>query len=323
MSGKPVVQVEALTKRDATRTRLDAVSFELAAGQVVGILGANGAGKTTLLKMLVGLIRPTSGRIEVLGCQTQSPGFVSTLRRVGALIESPSVYGELTVRQNLAVQARALGSAIGKARTREVLDMVDLTARAEDRARTLSLGMKQRLGIAITADPALLILDEPANGLDPAGIVEIRQLVRRLAGDGTSVLISSHQLAETQLACDSVLVLARGRVVANGSVDEILRRLPSNRFSIELQPVDVAAAVQTLTPSMVAVDVDDSVIRVNAPNGWTGRDLNRALTAIDVHAVGVRHHTATLEEAFLAMTAGQPTAELDRQEPNRTDHVAR
>jgi ABC-2 type transport system ATP-binding protein len=324
MRATPVVLVESLTKRDAARTRVDSLSFELAAGQVIGILGPNGAGKTTLLKMLVGLIRPTTGRVELLGCRIGSSEFASTLRRVGALIESPALYLELTVRQNLALQARSLSTSISKSRTTEVLAMVDLTERADDRARTLSLGMKQRLGIAIAliADPALVILDEPANGLDPAGIVEIRQLVRRLADDGTSVLVSSHQLAETQQACDAILVLSGGRLVATGTIAEILRGFSSNRFSIQLHPEDVAAATQSLRASEVTFDVHGSLIRVAAPEVWTGRDLNRALTDNNVHAIEIHHDVATLEEAFLALTINQPFGGTHQAESNRTHHVA-
>ncbi len=313
-----VVRVEALIKRYGARTRIDSMTFELPAGQVIGVLGPNGAGKTTLLKMLVGLIRPTSGSAELLGCRTDHRGLVDVLRRVGALIESPSLYLELTVRQNLDLQARSMRVVVDRARLTEVLEMVDLADRADDRARTLSLGMKQRLGIAVAlvARPELVILDEPANGLDPAGIVEIRQLLRRLAREGTSVIVSSHQLAETQQVCDRLLVLNQGGLVATGTIDEILSKCPSNRFSIRLDPGDFATASTCLAQRGVTFELDAPCIHALAPDHYTGRDLNRALMESGVHAIEVRHNVATLEEAFLLMTT-------DTSTQNRSRHVAR
>jgi ABC-2 type transport system ATP-binding protein len=293
------------------------MSFELPAGQVIGVLGPNGAGKTTLLKMLVGLVRPTSGHAELLGCRTDHPGFVDVLRRIGAIIEAPSLYLELTVRQNLELQALSMRVVVDRARRTEVLEMVDLADRADDRARTLSLGMKQRLGIAVAlvARPELVILDEPANGLDPAGIVEIRQLLRRLAREGTSVIVSSHQLAETQQACDRLLVLNQGGLAATGTIDEILSDFPSNRFSIRLDPGDIVTASMCLAQRGITFELDASLIHALAPAHCTGRDLNRALTECNVHAIEVRHNVATLEEAFLLMTTNKSTL-------NRSRHVA-
>ena len=181
-AARTVAAAEGLSKRYGPHVAVDDLSFEVPAGQVIGLLGPNGAGKTTAMKMLLGLVRPTSGSAHLLGTHLGDPGFGHALRRPGALIEAPALYERLTARQNLQLQAKALGLTTDATRIDELLDLVDLAERAGDRAGGYSLGMKQRLGIAVAliGDPALVILDEPANGLDPAGIVEIRHLLRRL-----------------------------------------------------------------------------------------------------------------------------------------------
>jgi ABC-2 type transport system ATP-binding protein len=334
MSTATMVRVDGLSKRYGTQTRVDSLSFEVPAGQVVGVLGPNGAGKTTLLKMLVGLIRPTDGSVEVMGCRADSPKYFEALRRVGALIEAPSIYLQLSVRQNLELQEKSLQLAADRHRIAETLELVDLAGRADDRAKTISLGMKQRLGIAVAllARPDLVILDEPANGLDPAGIVEIRLLLRRLAEAGTSVLVSSHQLAETQQACDRLLVMADGKLVAAGTTEDILSGFSNNRFTVRLDPKDLEAAAQCLTRLELMFDIENSLIRVNLPSGWTGRDLNQALAKDGVHAIEVRHEAVSLEEAFLTMTTTNQTLTTDAQresdqsdesyESRRNSHVA-
>jgi ABC-type multidrug transport system ATPase subunit len=305
-----MVRTENLTKRDSERNRVDSLTFEVLAGQIVGLLGPNGSGKTTALKMLVGLIRPTHGFADVLGCRVGSPGFPSALHRVGALIESPALYGQLTVRQNLIAQARVLRVGDSAKRIAELLDLVDLGDRADSRASTLSLGMKQRLGIALAliAKPELVLLDEPANGLDPAGIVEIRNLLRRLPELGTTVLVSSHQLAEVQQACDRLIVMTAGHTVANGTTNEILHGFSGNRFVIRLEAADLLVSLECLTNAGLQTSLDPagSQITVTLPDHWTGQDLNRTLSTNNIHAIEIRHETATLEEAFLAMTSTGP-----------------
>jgi ABC-2 type transport system ATP-binding protein len=331
MSTATMVRVDGLSKRYGTQTRVDSLSFEVPAGQVVGVLGPNGAGKTTLLKMLVGLIRPTGGSVEVMGCHADSPKYFEALRRVGALIESPSIYLQLSVRQNLELQEKSLQLAADRHRIAETLELVDLAGRADDRAKTISLGMKQRLGIAVAllARPDLVILDEPANGLDPAGIVEIRLLLRRLAETGTSVLVSSHQLAETQQACDRLLVMANGKLVAAGTTEEILSGFSNNRFTVRLDLNDVDAASRCFAKLDLAFEVANSSINMNLPSGWTGRDLNQALANDGVHAIEVRHEAVSLEEVFLAMTTTNQTLATDVQYeptksngPRKNNHVA-
>jgi ABC-2 type transport system ATP-binding protein len=308
-SAATMVRAENLTKRDSERTRVDSLNFEVPSGQIVGLLGPNGSGKTTALKMLVGLVRPTSGSAEVLGCRVGSADFAAALRNVGSLIEAPSLYGQLTVRQNLAVQARLLGVDDIERHTLELLKLVDLEDRANDRASTLSLGMKQRLGIALAliARPSLVLLDEPANGLDPAGIVEIRLLLRRLPEMGTTVLVSSHQLTEVQMACDRLIVMAGGRSVADGTTAEILQGFSGNRFVIRLEPDDFATSLECLENAGLEIEPDPtaSAITLTLPDHWTGQDLNRTLSTQNIHAIEIRRETVSLEEAFLAMTSNE------------------
>ena len=303
-STRSVVEVEGLTKRYGSIAAVDSLSFDVPAGQVIGLLGPNGAGKTTAMKMLVGLVKPTSGRASVLGAEHTSPEFASAVRRVGALIESPALYERLSARQNLELQARALG-VTDTARIDELLDMVDLTGRAGDNARTYSLGMKQRLGIAIAmiGRPELVILDEPANGLDPAGIVQMRDLLRRLPEMGTTVLVSSHQLAEVQQAADRLVVLDHGRLIASGTTEEILAGHRSSDFTVRLDPAELTVAVNRLRHQSLTVEsaTTDS-LTVALPDSWSGRDLNRVLVDAGIYATELVHDNVSLEAAFLTMT---------------------
>ncbi|GAA3948758.1 ABC transporter ATP-binding protein [Actinoplanes auranticolor] len=209
------VEARRLTKRYGTLTAVDNLDLCVQPGEIYGFLGPNGAGKTTTLRMLLGLIRPTSGEVRLFG---RAPG---RLDGVGALIEGPAFYPYLTGRDNLRVMARHAG--VAPARVAAVLDQVELTVRAGDRYATYSLGMKQRLGVAATLlkDPRLIVLDEPTNGLDPAGMADMRLLVRRLGAAGCTVLLSSHLMTEVQELCDRVGVIAAGRLVAESTVAEL------------------------------------------------------------------------------------------------------
>ena len=231
----PPVETSGLTKRYGTLTAVDALNLTVRPGEVYGFLGPNGAGKTSTLRMLLGLVRPTAGTVRLFG---RPPGAPGQLDRVGALIEGPGFYPYLSGRDNLRVLARYAGTPSGRIRT--VLELVDLVARAGDRYANYSLGMKQRLGVAaaLLSDPRLLILDEPTNGLDPAGMADMRALIRRLGAAGCTVLLSSHLLGEVQQVCDRVGVVARGRLVAESTVAE-LRGTASLR--VVADPLDVAA----------------------------------------------------------------------------------
>src|SRR5580693_6880064 len=218
--GEPLaVSTTGLTKRFGDRTVVDDVALAIPSGSVCGFVGPNGAGKTTTIRMLLGLVRPTSGGGTILGGSLAEPA--TYLDKVGALIESPAFYPQLSGRENLKALAR-LGR-IPLAAVDPVLERSGLLARAGDRYRSYSLGMKQRLGIAaaMLAGPELLILDEPTNGLDPAGIVEMRGLIKSFADDGITVLISSHLISEVEQICDTVVMIRAGRLVHQGSVADL------------------------------------------------------------------------------------------------------
>jgi ABC-2 type transport system ATP-binding protein len=217
---EPVVVTHGLTKRYAQRTAVDGLDMHIPSGVVAGFIGANGAGKTTTLRMLLGLVRPTEGTATVLGHDLSEPS--SYLPKVGALIESPAFYPGLSGERNLRVQTMLGG--LPDRRIPEVLEIVGLSGRGGDQYRSYSLGMKQRLGIAaaLLGDPELLVLDEPTNGLDPTGIRDMRELLRRVADTGLTVLVSSHQLAELEQVCDWLVMIDSGRQVFQGTTTDLL-----------------------------------------------------------------------------------------------------
>ncbi len=214
-----VIEVQDLTKRFGVLTAVDHLNFEVDAGSVVGFLGANGAGKTTTLRMLLGLVAPTAGSAAICGRPYQE--LPDPLHRVGAVLEASSAYPGRTARNHLRVQA--LAGQMPDSRIDEVLDLVDLTSAASRRVGEFSLGMRQRLGLAtaLLCDPEILILDEPANGLDPEGVRWLRDLLRHLADEGRTVLVSSHILAEVAQTVDSVIILDRGHLVTHNTLEEL------------------------------------------------------------------------------------------------------
>jgi ABC-2 type transport system ATP-binding protein len=294
-----VVNTDGLTKRYGTRAAVDGVTLEVRRGEVYGFLGPNGAGKTTTLRMLLGLVRPTAGTASVLG---RPPGSPDALRRVGALVEGPGFYPYLSGRQNLRVLARYRG--LDDRSADRALDRVDLAARGKDRFRTYSLGMKQRLGVAaaLLGEPDLLILDEPTNGLDPAGMAAMRMLVVDVAAGGQTVLLSSHLLAEVQQICERVGVVADGRLLHEGTVDQLRG---GSVLEVRAAPVAVArAVVARVTGTEPDRGVDDrghEVVTVPAA-GVDVPDLARHLVreGVDLHTLVVRERA--LEEVFLSMT---------------------
>ncbi|MCF6378308.1 ABC transporter ATP-binding protein [Nocardioides KLBMP 9356] len=220
------VDVVGVTKMYGPLVAVDDVSVRVAPGEVYGILGPNGAGKTTLLRMLFGLIRPDGGEIRVFG-RTWDEAGVHTLDDVAGFIESPKFYPYLTGRQNLEGLALLDGSGLPE-RIDEVLEVVDLTGRDGDKVGGYSYGMRQRLGVAasLLRSPGLLVLDEPANGLDPAGIRDMRALVKRLAASGLTVLLSSHHMDEVEEICDNVTIMNRGTVAFHGTIDDLRAMAP-------------------------------------------------------------------------------------------------
>ncbi|MGH3344608.1 MAG: ATP-binding cassette domain-containing protein [Carbonactinosporaceae bacterium] len=255
----------------------------------------NSAGKTTTLRMLAGLIRPSAGEAVVLG---RPPGHPGALARLGAFIETPAFYPYLSGRDNLRALARMSG--IPDQRVDFSLDLVALSGRGRDRFATYSLGMKQRVAVAaaLLKDPELLILDEPTNGLDPAGMRDMRGLIRDLGTGGYTVLLSSHLLGEVQQICDRVGVIAGGRLVAEGSVDE-LRGHPE--LHVVAEPLDRARAFVERLTAPGDVRVHDGALRLRA-NGIDPGAVNRALVEAGLHVTELRRVEHSLEDAFFALT---------------------
>ena len=298
-TGKPAVVTEGLTKRFGERVAVNRIDIELPAGVVSGFVGPNGAGKTTTIQMLLGLMRPTSGTAEVLGHSINEPA--TYLARVGALIESPSFYPTLSGRRNLEVLTR-LGR-LDRRRVAEVLELVELSDRAGDLVRSYSLGMKQRLGVAVALlpDPELVILDEPTNGLDPAGIREIRSLLRSLADRGITVFVSSHLLSEIEAICDHLVMIESGRIAFQGSIDQMLAAQHSELLAMPEHEHDLGALVTLCEQAGHSARVDGNAVRVQADGDWAA-ELNRLAMGGGITLAGLQRTRASLEEAFFAIT---------------------
>ena len=294
-----VLSTHQLTKTYGRRPAVRDLSLEVRRGEVFGFLGPNGAGKTTTTRMALGLIRPTSGSVQVLGRDVQADGG-RVLPRVGALVESPALYAYLSGRDNLRVFAGVLGGA-ARARIDEVLELVGLASRQRDRVRSYSLGMKQRLGVAVALlnDPDLLVLDEPANGLDPAGIVEMRDLLRQLAAAGKTVFISSHVLAEVQQICDRVAIIDLGRLVRVAAVAELVGG--HGEFVVRLEDPTAALALVREQTWGAEARVEGGALVSRSPTG-RGRDLMRFLGAAGHWPDVVRERQQNLEEIFPRLT---------------------
>ncbi|RZS37609.1 ABC-2 type transport system ATP-binding protein [Herbihabitans rhizosphaerae] len=295
---KTPVKTTALTKRFGGTLAVDGVDLEVRAGEVYGFLGPNGAGKTTTLRMLLGLIRPTSGTVTLLGeAQDKSN---KGLRKVGALIEGPAFYPYLSGLDNLRVLAGHAG--VDRARVDAVLDTVDLADRARDKYATYSLGMKQRLGLAaaLLKKPELLILDEPTNGLDPAGMADMRVTIRKLAADGCTVLLSSHLLAEVEQICDRVGVIDHGRLITETAVADLRGE---GRLRVLARPFDRARDLLTelLGAGAVHVEADALELDVDAADA---SGINAGLVGHGVSVSELRWREPDLEQVFLELTGG-------------------
>ena len=229
-----VIRTSGLTKRFGKNTAVDGLSMEVQRGRVYGLLGPNGSGKTTTIGMLLGLLKPTAGSFSLFGLDGHHD---ATLRRVGAIIETPSFYPYLSGRQNLAYFQMVSGGG-PRSEPDELLERVGLSERGDDKYRTYSLGMKQRLGsaYALLGDPDLVFLDEPTNGLDPAGVIEMRELIRSLGDGNRTVLLSSHLLHEVEQTCDSVTIISRGRLIAQGPVAQLVAS--GGREQVRLRTTD-------------------------------------------------------------------------------------
>ncbi len=311
----PAVQLTAVSKTYRRRGRppqkaLDRLDLLVESGGVHGFLGPNGSGKTTTIRVLLGLVSADSGGGEIRLLDRPVPeGLPDVIGGVGALVETPLFFPGFSGRLNLQLLAEAAG--LPRGRVEECLELVDLADRAADRFTGYSLGMKQRLGIAaaLLKAPRLLILDEPSNGLDPAGIRDVRELIRRLGREGhATVLLSSHLLAEIQQVCDSVSILARGRCVASGPVGEVLAGRGSGDVLVQI--ADPTSAAGVLRRAGFSVSPADGALLVHGVT--TPSEVTRVLAGSGHYLEELRRVTPDLESAFLAITGDQhdggPTA---------------
>lgn len=301
-----VLSAEGLTKTFGSREAVSAVSFEVREGEVFGFLGPNGAGKTTTIRMLVGLARPDRGTIRIRELDL-ARDFRRAMEHVGCIVESPDLYRYLTGRENLLHFARMLADG-AKGRIEELARLVALGERLDDKVATYSLGMRQRLGIAqaLLGNPGLLILDEPANGLDPAGIREIRLLVRRLAQErGISVFVSSHLLSEVEQMCDRVAIIHRGRTLAAGPVAELLDRPGRDQYRFLVGSRETASRVLAAYAAQPP-EADDTELglRVRITRDRVPEAV-AALTRAGIPVFAVERQASSLEEIFLEITGGE------------------
>ncbi len=300
-TAEPALRTIALSKSYGKRLAVDRLDLEVERSELFGFLGPNGAGKTTTIRMALGLIAPTSGSVEIFGREVRSHRS-EVLPRVGALVESPALYGYMSGRDNLRAVGNLLGGVPEK-RIDEVLEIVSLKGRDHDRVRTYSMGMKQRLGLAVALlnDPDLLILDEPANGLDPAGIVEMRDLLRGLAALGKTVFISSHVLTEVQQTCTRVAIINHGKLVRVAPVQELLKS--SGEFVIKVDAPEDLVALLRRQPWAPQARSEDSVVVTTAPEG-RGRNLIKFLVENGQAPDSVSERQQDLEDIFLSLTGG-------------------
>jgi len=318
-SGETVLSVEHLSKTIRGRRIIDDISFDVRAGEVYGFLGPNGSGKTTTIRMLVDLIKPTSGRVLVCG-EDVSKHPERALRHVGSIVENPEMYGYLTGWENLDLFAR-MQDGIGEERIAEVARIVRMDERIHDKIKTYSLGMRQRLGIAqaLLGSPKLLILDEPTNGLDPKGIKELRAFIRELAGQGMSVFVSSHLLSEIQLLCDRVAIIDGGRIIATGNVHELIAQ--AEAYTLWLFEDAEAGLALLSQDARVAITTDrdlasiDEAVLSALPGAIATRIRQEDVAGVvascaeaGVGVLAVQRVVPTLETLFLALTGGDPYA---------------
>jgi ABC-2 type transport system ATP-binding protein len=301
LSGTMAIETHGLRKHFGQRKAVDGLTISIPARTIAGFVGPNGAGKTTTIRLLLGLVRPGEGSATILGKPLTDPR--SYLSRVGALIEAPAFYPSLSGWTNLEVLARLGGHP--RSRISQVLEMVDLSDRAKDPAGKYSQGMKQRLGVAMALlpDPDLLILDEPANGLDPPGIIQMRDLLRRLREQGKTIFLSSHLLGELEQVTDWLVMLNQGKTLFSGPTRELLDR----RGELVVEAEEVAqldlvariasAAGYTVTP------VNGS-LRIACPIDFA-EELNRRAREAGATRIAIRAKEASLEERFLAMLKGE------------------
>ena len=299
------VEVHGLTKRFGARIAVDAVDLRVPRGSAFGYLGPNGAGKTTLIRALLGLTRADSGTISLLGVPVPDERG-HALAQVGAIVDEPRFHCHLTGRENLKILAAArAGGAEGQ--IGPALERTRLTQRADDKVSTYSMGMRQRLGLAacMLPDPQLFILDEPMNGLDPAGMHEMREIIRGLVEEGRTVMLASHLLDEVERTCDQIAIVDRGRVIRQGPIGELIAGAEA---AVEVQCKDPATAVRALDGSELAsrVTVTDHGLNIELTRGPArehAAEINRRLVEAGIAVYGLRLARARLEDWFLSVTS--------------------
>ncbi|NQX60194.1 ABC transporter ATP-binding protein [Paenibacillus qinlingensis] len=302
----PIVQVDHISKRIGSKTIIDKLSFDVPRGEVFGFLGPNGAGKTTTIRMMVGLMSISEGDIRIGGYSIRTH-FEQAIRHIGAIVENPEMYKFLSGYKNLVHYARMI-PGIGEERIGEVIDLVGMTNRIHDKVKTYSLGMRQRLGIAqaLLHKPSVLILDEPTNGLDPAGIRELRDHLRKLTRDeGISVIVSSHLLAEMELMCDRVAIIQNGKLVDVRLIKEYAQEDGKQRVVYEVDAVQ--HAVKLASEQGFQVEVVDNELVMDLDKQEIA-SLNKQFVQAGISVYGIRKTMKSLEDQFLEMTGSDPIA---------------
>src|SRR5580658_3228922 len=300
------VETHGLTKRVGPNVAVDDVELLVPRGCAFGYLGPNGAGKTTLIRTLLGLTHADGGTMSLLGIPVPADRS-KALGRVGAIVDEPRFYGHLTGRDNLRVLAAARGGDAGS-RIASALTRVRLTDRADDQVASYSMGMRQRLGVAscLLADPELLILDEPMNGLDPAGMHEMREMIRGLVDEGRTVMLSSHLLDEVERTCDAVAIVDHGRVIRQGPIDELIRG--AGTLVVQVDCAEPARAKQLIEEAGIAAGtaLAHTGLTVTLPAGSSREavaDLNRRLVHAEIDVYGLQEVQTSLEDWFLSVTS--------------------
>lgn len=296
----PAIETIGLTRRYGARVAVDALNLRVERGEVFGFLGPNGAGKTTTIAMLLNLVRPSAGQALVLGYDVQREPAVA-LAQVGAMIEAPAFYPYLSGYDNLRVLCKAGG--LSTSRIAQALATVELSERARDKAQVYSQGMRQRLALAaaLLPDPELIILDEPTNGLDPAGTAEIRGLIRDLAAGGRTIFLCSHMLHEVEQVCERVAILKQGRLIAQGRVADLLRHHQGLRLRIEGDLAPVEALLRSL-PWVQGFSQVHGLLLVDAP-AERAAELNGLLARAGVLVAELTVQAGSLEDFFLEVTS--------------------
>jgi len=297
-----ILRTTGLTKRFGKLEAVKDLNLELRRGEVFGFLGPNGAGKSTTVGMILGLVTPTAGQIELFGLKLSGNGW-AMLRRVGAVIEEPAFYPYLSGWDNLEALARAIGG-IPKAKITEVLERVNLQERAGDRYDHYSMGMKQRLGIASTLlrDPELILLDEPTRGLDPAGTKEVRDLIPQLAHEHRTVFLCSHLLHEVEQLCNRVAIIKEGVMLVCAPVQELLAQ--GQMLQIKVDDLAQAAAILNGLPWIKSVKRENDHLIVDAPKDSASR-VNKTLAEHNIFASELTSRNVSLESVFLQLTGGE------------------